>query len=67
MEYIKSKLYFNKLDDYSQVYNIAVCTDNNVVRAMGVLLFSILENNSGLFAFHIFYKGTMNEEDKKRI
>ena len=67
MEYIVKRIDFNKIEDYNKVCNIAVCTDNNVVQAMGVLLFSILKNNQQQFSFHIFFRGEIDSVDLIRI
>lgn len=67
MNHIMKKIAFNEISDYSKVHNIAVCTDKNVVRAMGVLLFSILQNNPSRFAFHIFFRGKLDSENKIKI
>lgn len=67
MNYVIKKIAFNEISDYSQIHNIAVCTDANVVRAMGVLLFSIFKNNRFNYAIHIFFKGMITNEDKNKI
>ena len=67
MNHIMKKIAFNEISDYSKVHSIAVCTDKNVVRAMGVLLFSILQNNPSRFAFHIFFRGKLDSENKIKI
>jgi lipopolysaccharide biosynthesis glycosyltransferase len=67
MKYVRKKYEFNDAEDYRERYNIAVCADENVIRAMGVLIFSILQNNSDNFAFHIFFRGNFSDIEKQRM
>lgn len=70
MNYIKEMYSFSaqSVENYNALPNIAVCGDKNVIKAMGVLLFSVLRNIKVRPAVHIFYNGDVfPEEDTRRM
>lgn len=54
--------------DFSQLKNIVLCADKNVIRSLGVLMCSILQHNTGnCLAFHIFFDGKMDPENIHKL
>lgn len=54
--------------DFSQLKNIALCSDKNVIRSLGVLMYSILQHNLGHeLVFHIFFDGKLDSENKQKL
>ena len=52
---------------FNENINIAICSDKNVIRPMGVLIYSIIKNTERKCAFHIFFNGDMPEKDKDKF
>lgn len=69
-EIVKNRLVLCGIDknDYHNCLNVAICADKNVVRPLGVLIYSILTNAAGKkYVFHIFFNGEFLAEDIRRI
>lgn len=69
-EVVKDRLVLYRIDGvkYHDCLNVAVCADKNVIRSLGVLLYSILSNATGeKYVFHIFFNGKLPEEDIRRL
>lgn len=67
INYLTKTIVINKIEEFDKNYNIVCCTDEKFLRALGVLLISILENNTGNFAFHIFYRGNLSIENEQKL
>ncbi|KAF1680124.1 glycosyltransferase family 8 protein [Veillonella sp. R32] len=69
-ELVKSVEYLGSVDksiDFSLHNNIAICSDENALYGLGVLAFSILKNIKSKCIIHIFFNGSLQESDKKRL
>ena len=53
--------------EFNEYNNIVICSDKNVVRSMGVLVYSIIKNTKTKCAFHIFFNGNMPIEDVEKF
>lgn len=47
--------------------HIALCADKNVIRSLGVTIFSILKNIKQTCTFHIFFNGMLPAEEQDRF
>lgn len=47
--------------------HIALCADKNVIRSLGVTMYSILKHSHKSSMFHIFYNGILEQEEVKRF
>lgn len=57
----------NKIVQYSNKANISICCDKNVIRALGVTIFSFLQYTSTPCVFHIFFNGQLPKDDEKKL
>ena len=67
---VKDRLVLYGIDsaNYHDYLNVAVCADKNVIRSLGVLLYSILSNaTEKKYVFHIFFDGKLPDEDIRRL
>lgn len=53
--------------EFNEYNNIVICSDKNVVRSMGVLVYSIIKNTKTKCAFHIFFNGNMPTGDIEKF
>lgn len=69
MELLKQKkiIYNEDTVTYSHKANIVLCSDKNVVRALGVTIFSFIQHMKTPCVFHIFFNGDLPAEDIKKF
>lgn len=65
--YLTKTIIVNKIGTFDRNRNIVCCTDEKFLRALGVLLISILENNTNNLVFHIFYRGELSKENEEKL
>ncbi|PWM76647.1 MAG: hypothetical protein DBY32_11010 [Phascolarctobacterium sp.] len=69
MRYLKNYLFLNKAEikNFNDFNNIVICMDKNVTKGGGVMVYSLLSNMKAKGIVHIFYNGTLSEDEKSRF
>lgn len=69
MDLLKEKYILGNKEyiDYKDKANIALCCDKNVLRALGVTIFSFLNHMKMPCVFHVFFNGELPDEELNRL
>lgn len=69
MNFLKQRIILNPKTNLTntEMGHIVLCSDKNVLRALGVTVVSVLEHTCIPCHIHIFYNGIMEEADKQKF